>query len=538
MDMKNISKFMFGVCISSALLMNTSCIDETFPTNVATSDQLGASAKATEALLWAVPAYANDIETVVGNHWEWGYGSLMHIRDVMTGDMPVQTSPYQIWYQYWFMNQQIGPNTAASQFIWNFSWKFVQTSNNLIGAIDEASASDLQLGYLGAGHAFRALQYLDMAQMYEFLPNDRTNSINKSGNDVLHLTVPIITEKTTEEEARNNPRVTREQMAEFILSDLNKAEEYIVHLTNAAKTLPHLDVVYGLKARYYMWLEDYANAKKYAREAINASSTTPMTAEQWLNTSTGFNDISCWMWGSQLQAEDAAVKSGLLNWTSFMSPEALYGYAWANGQGIMNKIDASLYARIKDTDFRKLVWKAPAGLALEGQTPYIDPSIDSYLPNYTAVKFRPSEGNMQDHTVGSASAYPFMRVEEMYLIEAEAAAHLNASEGKTLLEAFMKNYRDPAYVCENSDIIDEVLLQKRIELWGEGLVFFDIKRLNKSVTRGYTGTNWGEASRLNTNGRPAWMNFCIVITEENNNEGLRGYENPDPSGLYLPELGN
>ena len=28
------------------------------------------------------------------------------------------------------------------------------------------------------------------------------------------------------------------------------------------------------------------------------------------------------------------------------------------------------------------------------------------------------------------------------------------------------------------------------------------------------------------------MNFCIVQTEENNNEALRGFENPDPSDVY------
>ena len=89
---------------------------------------------------------------------------------------------------------------------------------------------------------------------------------NDAGNDVTNLTVPIVTEKTTEEESYNNPRVTREKMAEFILSDLQAAEENIVYLTESSRALPHLDAVYGLMARYYMWLEDYPNAKTYARK--------------------------------------------------------------------------------------------------------------------------------------------------------------------------------------------------------------------------------------------------------------------------------
>ena len=169
---------------------------------------------------------------------------------------------------------------------------------------------------------------------------------------------------------------------------------------------------------------------------------------------------------------------------------------------------------------------------MEGQTVFIIPEQAALVPDYASVKFRPAQGNTSDYTVASASAYPFMRVEEMYFIEAEAAAHLNASEGKTLLENFMKSYRDPSYVCNNSDVVFEVLLQKRIELWGEGTTFYDIKRLDLSVTRGYPGTNWTDAARFNTDGRPAWMNFSIVTTEENNNEALRGWENPDPSGCY------
>lgn len=529
--MKNISKLVLGVCCTATLSLN-SCIEETFPTNGATTDQLGSSAKATEALLWAMPAFANDVETVVGNHWEWGYGSLIHIRDVMTGDLAIPSSPYSIWYHFWYNNSGIGPNTSASQFIWNYYWKFVQTTNNLISAVNPETATEMQLGYLGAGYGFRAMLYLDMAQSFEFLENDAVSSINSSGNDVKGLTVPIVTETTSEETARNNPRATREQMAEFILSDLNKAEEYIVHLDIATKTLPHLDAIYGLKARYYMWLGEYASARDYARRAINETSSDPMTESEWLDPTTGFNQLDYWMWGSQLQAEDAAVQTGLLNWTSFMSVEALYGYAWANGGGMMNMIDAHLYSQIADTDFRKKAWKAPQGSALEGQTVFIIPEQAALVPDYASVKFRPAQGNTSDYTVASASAYPFMRVEEMYFIEAEAAAHLNASEGKTLLENFMKSYRDPSYVCNNSDVVFEVLLQKRIELWGEGTTFYDIKRLDLSVTRGYPGTNWTDAARFNTDGRPAWMNFSIVTTEENNNEALRGWENPDPSGCY------
>ena len=64
-----------------------------------------------------------------------------------------------------------------------------------------------------------------------------------------------------------NPRVSREKMLEFIEGDLDKAEEYIKYFSRPKKTLPDLACIYGLKARLYMWVEDYAKAKEYARKS-------------------------------------------------------------------------------------------------------------------------------------------------------------------------------------------------------------------------------------------------------------------------------
>ena len=268
-----ISTLFVGFGLAASSLLTTGCIEETFPTSGATEDQLGSSAKATEALVWAMPAYLNTPLSHAENHYEWGYGAMMHIRDVMTTDFAVVASGYD-WFSSWAENQYQGESYARTQYFWNYYWKFVQTANNMISTLDPETATPVQLGYLGAGYAFRAFIYLDMAQMFEFLPNDKTSPINAAGKNVEGLTVPIVREGMSEEEARNNPRVDRATMAAFILEDLNNAEEYIVNLENDTKTLPHLDVVYGLKARYYMWLGDYANAKDYARKAINAASTT------------------------------------------------------------------------------------------------------------------------------------------------------------------------------------------------------------------------------------------------------------------------
>ena len=526
----NITKIFAGVLCAASLFTTTSCIEETFPTSAATEDQLGASDKATEALLWAMPAYINNHATLSSSyHYDWGYGSIMHVRDVMTGDLTIPAIGYD-WYNSWGSNQYLGEDYVYSQFLWNYHWKFVQTTNNLIAAVDSASATPGQLGMLGAAQAYRALAYLDMAQMYEFLPNDAVESVNAAGNDVLHLTVPIVREGMTEDEARNNPRVSREEMAAFILSDLDKAENNIQTIEISDKTIPHLDVVYGLKARCYMWLGDYENAKKYARLAIDNNTGRVMSESDCLDPKAGFNTPTPWMLAATTQKEDDVVKTGIINWTSWMTPEATYGYSYA---GATSMIDAKMYNRIKDSDFRKLMFKAPAGHALESKVPFIDAEEATVFPEYSAIKFRPNDGNTQEYSVGSATSFPLMRIEEMYFIEAEAAEHIAPGEGIALLSDFMTTYRDSEYTVPVAvDAIDEIVFQKRVELWGEGLSFYDYKRLDMSVTRGYEGSNVDPSRQFNTNGRPAWMNICIVKSEKNNNKAIKGWENPDPTGKY------
>ncbi len=533
--MKNIFKktFLASACVASLSL--TGCIEETIPTDRATADQLASSSKATEALLWAMPAFLNNYATYSSDFdYDWGYGSLMHMRDVMTGDMTIVSSGYN-WYSSWSANQSMGPRYVTTYFAWTYYWKAIQTANNLIGTLDPQTCNETQLGYLGAGHAFRALFYLDAARSYEFMPNDKTSPKTDAGNDVTNLTCPIVTDKTTEDDARKNPRVTRQAMYEFILSDLDKAEEYIVNLEEDTKILPHLASVYGLKARLYMWVEDYENAAKYARMAIDEGSHTPLTKEQWLNTSAGFNtiDVKSWMWGSQMSEEDDVVKSGILNWTSWMSNETSFGYASA-GPYVM--ITSDLYNKISNDDFRKLSFKAPETNALSGTEPILDKELFDALPTYASLKFRPGGGNTEEPKEAAACAYPLMRIEEMYFIEAEAKAHSDAGAGMQLLTSFMKSYRNSGYTYSPSsqeDAINEIVLQKRIEFFGEGISFFDYKRLNMSVDRTLS-SNVDPSERFKTEGRPCWMNLTIPTSEFTNNKGLEGYENPDPSDQYTP----
>ena len=138
------------------------------------------------------------------------------------------------------------------------------------------------------------------------------------------------------------------------------------------------------------------------------------------------------------------MQTGILNWTSWASNEANYGYSAA---GPFQMIDKSLYDQFNDEDWRKLSFVAPEDGELNGQEPFIEKDNRGYLPAYASLKFRPGFANTNDYNVGSAVAIPLMRIEEMWFIYAEAAAHNNANAGKEILENFMKEYRYDTYSC-------------------------------------------------------------------------------------------
>lgn len=544
--MKRYIKSLMTVGLFSLALVNTSCIEETEPTQYATQDQAERSSSATKAQAMAIPAQFGAMDDDYVDKYKWhapfGYPAMMIIRDIMGNDMGFPTSSYANHFYRFGSCQNLGGQYIYAAYIWTYYYKLIQTANSVISVVKPETASSDQLGYLGAAYAVRALAYLDIARMYEFLPNEMTTSINADGNDVAGLTVPIVTPTMTEQEARNNPRATKAEMVAFIQSDIANAKTYISHISDRMnRTLPDLACVYGLEARLDLWTENYTAAATAAQNAISAAGMSPLSEAVALDKATGMNSPSQFMWCVNLVKESNAVQSGIVNFTSWMSNQTTFGYTGATtGQYMI--CDKKFYDRISNSDWRKKWWQAPEGSSLRDQSEknhieYLTADDQEGLPAYAAIKFRPGQGNTEDYNVGTAVAIPLMRVEEMYLIKAEAEAHSNPSTGLATLTDFMKTYRNPSYstvATSEADVIDEIIFQKRVELWGEGQIFFDYKRLNMSVNRGYTGTPFFNLLRLNTNGRPAWMNLVISVSEYQDNQAVNHWNNPDPSDLYTP----
>jgi hypothetical protein len=95
---------------------------------------------------------------------------------------------------------------------------------------------------------------------------------------------------------------------------------------------------------------------------------------------------------------------------------------------------------------------------------------------------------------------------------------------------------DGSYSCsaytDFESFTDELLFQKRVEFWGEGVLFYDYKRLNKGITRKYSGSNHPAVWSFNSKGRSPQWNIVIPRNEHQNNDAItEELNNPDPSKL-------
>ena len=549
-------KILSIIAVATLLFSATSCIQEIDPqTNTVTKDQVSNAPGAFQNAVDAITATLCGKFVYGGNSnnypYDIGLPTFYLMRDVMGQDVVYY---YQNWYTGWYVGSGLGPTTARAQIPWTYYYKWIKSCNEVISLVGEEPEADKIHG-AGIAYCMRAFFYQDLAQM--FAPE--TYAKNKNAE-----TVPIVTEQTALTDLVTNPRATNEAMWAFILEDLEKAEQYLEGYTRSDCYTPDKSVVYGLKARAYLIMEDWANAEKYAKLA--QAGYTIMDEATYTSWDTGFNTPNgAWMLGMTYKADDPniTINDADSSWGSMMCMEVnpeVSGCGYAANYHQPFTMDRHLYETIPATDWRKKCFidfaideNTAAGsperlAALAAYTKHPD-WLDASWPNTNYpflgginMKFRTAggEAGRDNQYIGFVMAVPMMRVEEMKLIEIEAAGMQNESRGIQLLEAFAKT-RDPQFTYNaaqhneaygnttTSAFRNAVWWQRRVEFWGEGLATHDIKRLSKGVIRSYAGTNHPEGYRQNTTTTPDRMTFCIVQTETNYNTACTN--NPTPVAI-------
>jgi hypothetical protein len=390
-----------------------------------------------------------------------GYETILVMSDLMGEDILFGKSTTLFLQSYnWSIHRTI--TSAMMNYCFRYHYEIIANVNLIIQGIDGAEGDQIDKDHIkGKALAIRAAHYFNLVRMwakrYEY------------GAENTHLAVPLILDTETGTEPQ--PQATVIQVYTAILEDLDNAIELLEGLpTRANKIHPNQSVAYGLKARVLLSMGEWEEA---AKNALLARTDEYRLSETIFTETPGrFYDQANveWMWGTKrIDAENQGFSSlqvffGNANAiTSRNGPKCIYNY---------------LYHNIDDTDLRKGMFAATEAIA--NSSAFSRPQSSTEVPAYYNNKFM-----LPDHSNPQVDC-PYMRVAEMYLIEAEGLARAGKSEDAQQVLYALITTRDPAYrksVKTGDALVEEILLHRRIELWGEGFRYFDLKRMNMPLNR-------------------------------------------------------
>lgn len=400
-------------------------------------------------------------QTNSSSHDDFGYMGSLHATDMMGQDICMGSA-------HWFSNDYLMDNNLEAyrrtSCHWTNYYTMIAKANEILSLYPEGGETAVQKGLIGQAQAMRGLAYMHLIQLYQF-PTDSNGNINASAPGVPLMYVAA-DGKTDEEIAAAKGRNTVGDVLAQVEKDLlNAVENLKAGYERPNKNYIDASVANGFLARYYLLTSQW---EKAASTANKARQGYPIMEANASGLYDGFVNLDNgeWMWGFAHTTETQTTYASFFSMISNLAP----GYA---GLGYAPRlIDAKLYSQIPDTDARKKWFVGPEGDSTQ-------PTAGARRP-YANIKF----GHKSDWT----DNYMYMRAAEMVLIEAEAYAHLNqGAKAAEVLKVLMEK-RQPDW-NEASVTVEDVYLQRRIELWGEGFSFYDLKRLNKGIDRTYAGNN-------------------------------------------------
>jgi len=395
-------------------------------------------------------------------HDDINFMGTLHVTDLMSEDM-VQTISH--WFTYDYVLDFRMESYRRPLSIWKTFYTTISQANGVIAAIDQDAVQlpDSKLRpYYGQALALRAFSYMYLVQLFQ---NPFIGAPDASGSKIDRSlpAVPMYFAKNEIGKEIDYSRNTVGDILDMIKADLDEANTMLAGFSRTSKMNIDQSVVDGLLARYCLMIGDWDKA---ASAAVAARNGYPLMDKAELYS--GFMTLSTpeWLWGFDHNSETQTQYASFFSHISNLTP----GYAGLNYAP--RAIDRRLYDSIPETDYRKGLFNGADGNTTQEYAGAQGP--------YANLKFGWDGAWTMD--------YVYMRASEMYLIEAEALVRQNKpTEAATALQPFMA-LRDTAW-HHTTVSVDEILLQRRIELWGEGFAYFDLKRLHRGIDRTYEGTN-------------------------------------------------
>jgi len=364
--------------------------------------------------------------------------------------------------------------TIYDYYPWYYYYKIISNANAIILGVDAASGSDEQKAFLKAeALTYRAYCYMMLVQIY----SNRWSDSNNGASDGVVLRL--------DESIGDLAMSTLAEVYTQIYADLDQAISLYTSSgeTRANNYEPDINVAYAVYARAALDKEDWANASTYAEKA--RSGYALMSTADY---KAGFYEpTSEWIWSCYGASDETLYYYSYFAYMAYnSSASAVRSYPKC--------ISKELFDEIPATDIRKGLFLDPTGYSYTHSTGlagtdltshafalypdlYSTSKVYAYMQFKVKAEDQPGVGNLNN-----------FRSSEMYLIQAEADYHLNKSAAdiqNLLVELNQGSGRDTAYTCTKTgtDLLNEIKLYRKIELWGEGFDWFDYKRWGDKIVR-------------------------------------------------------
>lgn len=440
-------KKIFLFLVTGAFLLNTGCVEldlspsTALPTNEAITS--------TEDLQMAVYGVFEMMSLDRGGHAS-DFGLY---ADVKGGDtFPYGDNGHIVVLTKYEMTQNI---TLASQMYFAlyepiaFANLAMSGAENLPGYGSDPEITDLY----GQLIAARALLHFDAARAYSQIPTVAGVDMNKanSGVVIVDQVYPMSTKFS---------RSTLAETYKFVTDELERA----IPMLSTKKNLGGINAWAAklILARAYLYMGQYDKAYSYAADVANNSGYKLFTPD---------NYVSAW----KMEGADEFIFEILTSDNTANSPQrnSLGYYTNPNGYGEVGA-HTDLIAAVNALDANDIRKESISERDDQGAR-----------KGYYTIKYMGREG-----TSVYSSNPKIARLAEAYLIAAEAAL-----KGGSTADNALKFYNDlrksryaaGTYTAATSVTLDDILAERRVELFCENHRLFDLVRNNLSVTK-YDGT--------------------------------------------------
>lgn len=331
-------------------------------------------------------------------------------------------------------NHNIIPSDGTIEGAWANAYVAIDRLNRVLAAADNiepesAEGIERKDQIVGEMLALRAYQHFELYRIFV--------DYNSGEND---LAVPYMTES----EISNPARTTKGEFFDLLLEDINESENLLSTFGFFSNLRLNLHAVEGLRARIALYQEDWQTAIDYSTRVIDAVELTER--EDYPN-----------IWDDSIQGEvifKLRRTSGTIDLTERSGNDDIFFY-------LSNEL-ASLYDEADDVRF---------------QTWFDREAAD----RVRVYKYNQREGQK------NVADIKMIRVSEMYLIRAEAYAQTQdlTASASDINELRSVRYTSPPSASYGSlqDAIDDIYMERRLELALEGHRFFDLRRADLPIER-------------------------------------------------------